>query len=272
MKIKTRQHGLTLIEMTVVILVVALMTSLSIPAVRTFFGSMVFSEGAESMISAALATGRAIAAKEQRYAGVRFQTAYHPDGLLNSPQYMIFVVHEEPRKMGNLTIGFRAVDGVKPIKLPDSVGVMDLRIDGNTAVDDVSLTNLTNLTDTKSFSIVFSPSGKLVIHDVRVRNRHGIPDSTGRIGDSSTDDMFNKKVEVDLAQAMFYQDDYFGATWSPYFPDDYGLGPEPSRSCFVIYDKERFIQVNVNRRWTDYLSSLEMIYINPYTGRMISQD
>ena len=125
MKTNSRQRGLTLMEMTVVILIVALLTSLSLPAIRTFFSSMAMSDGAKGMISAALASARAIAAKEQRYAGVRFQTAYRPDGPLNAPQYMIFVVHDFDNT--GLAPGFRAVEGIKPIKLPENVGVMDLR-------------------------------------------------------------------------------------------------------------------------------------------------
>jgi len=206
MKTKSKQSGLTLMEMTVVIVVVALLTTLSLPAIRTFFNSLATSGGTRSLISAALASARAIAAKEQRYAGIRFQED------LYGHQYIIFIVHEEPRKMGNLTIGFRAVEGIKPIKLPDSIGVMDLNLGSTDQVinDDDYINDPNELRDTTSFSIIFSPSGKMVIHDVQVRNRDGEVDSTGNI-DMSNDDIFNKKVQVDVGVAMFYQDDYWGA-------------------------------------------------------------
>jgi hypothetical protein len=230
------------------------------------------------MISGALSTARAIAAKEQRYAGVRFQTAYHPDGPLNAPQYMIFIV-QDPTMVGTRGYGFRAVEGLKPIKLPENVVVTDFtvvvsrnennpvnpsdekRLD-NPAISNSEKNDLINnyhlqyLMDTITFSIIFSPSGKLVIHGVRIRNR----DSLATNG--SSDDIFNTLGNVPNGIGMFVQDDYF----------DYGLGPEPSRSSFVIYDRERFGQTNPNKRWTDYLSKLEMIYINPYTGRMIARD
>ena len=76
MKVKTNQPGLTLMETTVVITAAALLTVFGLPAVRTFLNSLESQGGTKAMISASLATARAIAAKEQRYAGVRFQKAY----------------------------------------------------------------------------------------------------------------------------------------------------------------------------------------------------
>ena len=279
MKAKSRQSGLTLTEMTVVIAVVALLVSLGLPAVRMLFDSFESQGGGRAVISAALASARAIAAKEQRYAGVRFQKIYHPNGPLRAPQYMIFIVYEEPSKMGNLTIGFRAVEGVEPIKLPDGVGLMDLRYRANLLpaedgiIDaDGEINNPNLVRDTTTFSIVFSPSGKMVIHDVRVRNRDGEVDGKGNVAGISNDDIFNKKVRVDAGLAMFYQDDYFAAWWSPYPDLDLGLGPEPSRNSFIIYEEEKFRQAYENgRAWSDYLRKLVPEYINPYTGTMIER-
>ena len=131
-----------------------------------------------------------------------------------------------------------------------------------------------DLIDTTSFSIVFSPSGKLVIHKVYTRNRKGIPDSMGQVGSVSYDDVFNKKVRVEAGFAMFYQDDYFDAWWSAHPGLDLGLGPESSRGSFVIYDREKFRQAfQKGQPYSGYLGSLvpEIIYINPYTGTMIEK-
>ncbi|MHC4169537.1 MAG: pilus assembly FimT family protein, partial [Planctomycetota bacterium] len=73
MKTKSRQSGLTLPEMTVVVTIIALLTAIGLPAVRALLNSYQNRSGAHSMISAALASARAIAAKEQHYAGIRFQ-------------------------------------------------------------------------------------------------------------------------------------------------------------------------------------------------------
>ena len=279
MKAKSRQSGLTLTEMVVVIATIALLVGLGVPAVRAFLNSFESQSGARSMISAALASARAVAAKEQRYAGVRFQKAYQPAGLLKARQYMIFIVHDpDPEPNGtDLANGFRAVEGLKPIKLPDSVGVMDFKYrpdsfppsgDG-TLDDDSEISNLNVFRDTTAFSIIFSPSGKMVIHDVRVRNRDGRRDISSP---RSYDDVFNKKADVEAGIGMFYQDDYYPVYAAT---DNLGLGLEPSRRSFIIYEKEKFRRAyEKGRAWSDYLRKLvpEMIYINPYTGTIISAD
>jgi prepilin-type N-terminal cleavage/methylation domain-containing protein len=256
MKVKSRQSGLTLMEMTVVVAVVALLAVFGLPAVRTLLNSFESQAGAKCMISAALASARAIAAKEQHYAGVRFQHKYQQDN--KGCQYMIFIIHDaDPAPDGtDYANGFRAVEGINPMKLPDNVGVMDLRIGSDEINLNEEIDENKELTDTTTFSIVFSPSGKLVIHPVRVWNRNG------KKSDASRDDVFNTKTNVeDKKIAMFYQDDYA----------DLGLEQEASRNSFIIYDKTEFDKVDEGGRYDDYLMHLEVIYINPYTGRMIER-
>ena len=222
MRTRSKQSGLTLPELAVVIATIALLVGFALPAIRSLLNSFETQTGARTLISTALASARAIAAKEQRYAGVRFQQD------LSGNQYMIFIVHDPQRT--NYAYGFKAVEGVKPIKLPDSVGVREV-------VRSVHET---------TFSIVFSPSGKLVIHNVRVRNRDGV------WNDTSMDDIFNTATNVQKRIAMFTQD----------APDNEPLAilqQEPSQSGFIIFDK------------TD-ANKFEVIHINPYTGTIISKD
>jgi hypothetical protein len=256
--------------MVVVIAIIAMLVGFGVPAGRAFLNSFETESGTRSVISAALASARAVAAREQKYAGIRFQKACDPAGLLKAPQYMIFIVHDpDPEPTGtDLANGFKAVEGIKPIKLPDSAGVMDLRYRtsadpiyaGDELIDsDDEMNTPKALSDTTTFSVVFSPSGKMVIHDVRVRNRNGKTD------DSSEDDVFNTLIKITdpiNPAGMFIQDD----------DTSLGLGQESSRSSFVIYDRAQFEKVNPNRRWSDYLRHLEVIYINPYTGTIISVD
>lgn len=280
MKTKARQSGISLTEMTVVVAAVALLANLSMPAIRTFFDSLASRDSARAMISASLSASRAIAAREQRYAGIRFQKAWHPQGPLYSPQYMIFIVHDpEATNISSsiLANGFRAVEGIKPIKLPEGIGVMDLRL-GTDAdkniMSDADILDNWQIVDTTTFSIIFSPSGKMVIHDVRVRNRDGRTETNETI-DVSRDDVFNtwRKIIDPNGAGMFVQDDYFGAAWSPY--PNLGLGEEPSRRSFVIYEKDKFQQAFLKGLpYSDYLEQLvvpvpQMIYINSYTGRII---
>ncbi|OHB62133.1 MAG: hypothetical protein A2168_05630 [Planctomycetes bacterium RBG_13_50_24] len=270
MRTRSKQSGLTLPEMAVVIATIALLVGFGLPAIRALLNSFESSSGAKTLISTALASARAVAAKEHRYAGVRFQQ----DSAGN--QYMVFIVHEEPSKMGNLTIGFRAVKGVKPIKLPETVGVVDLvyypdllNPPGDGIInDDVEIGNDDVLRDTMTFSIIFSPAGKLVIHDVRVRNRDGIyqPDNANP-NKISLDDVFNSLDNINnYGVGMFIQDDYPAS----------GLGAELSRNSFVIiYEKDKFEQARgMGGAWSAYLAQRapDRIYINPYTGTMILPD
>ena len=277
-KLRTK-FGLTLTEIAVVIAIISLLAGLGLPAVRALLNSFESRSGGRSMISAALSTARAIAAKEQRYAGIRFQQD------LAGNQYMVFIVHDFERT--GLNPGFRAVEGLKPIKLPESLGVMDLMVrinhgthwtDAEDLLDEpikVAYLDDTNpqnfgpgrknkyLTDTSSFSIVFSPSGKLIMRDVRVRNRDGIyQPNNGLSGKVSMDGIFNSPENItNYGVGMFVQDDYA----------ELGLGVELGRNRFIIYDKTQFDKLNATGRF-NYLSSLKPVYINPYTGTIISTD
>ena len=242
MKAKSRQSGLTLMETTVVVAVVALLTSMGLPAIRTFFDSMATSGGTRAMISASLASARAIAAKEQRYAGIRFQED------LAGNQYMIFIVNDPnlyDSSVFRVVYGFRTVERIQPIKLPESIGVMDI---SSIAIDADIDDDMQELPNATTFSIVFSPSGKLVIHDVQVLRKN------------IYDRVFNDPT---LPVKPMFEDDFFIAS-PPY-------QKEASRNRFVIYDKVQFGKIDIDRRWSDYLSGLEVIYINPYTGTMVNR-
>jgi len=267
MKTRYKQSGRTLAEMVVVIAAIVLLGSLGLPAIRSFLGSFESGAGAKSVVSAVLASARAIAAREQRYAGIRFQKIYNSDdplnplgGLLEADQYMVFIVHEEPRKMGNIRTGFKAVEGLQPIKLPDSVGIIDMSLIGA----DVDIDNAIKLNNATAFSIIFSPSGKLVIHDVRVRNRDG--DYQPLNLNDSMDDIFNSPENIsNFNTGMFVQDDY------PAF----GLDQESSRRAFLIYDRREFKSAyEQGRAYSGYLLKLipdAVIQINPYTGTMVEK-
>ena len=268
MRTRAKQSGLTLPEMAVVIATIALLVGFGLPAIRALLNSFETQSGAKTLISTALASARAVAAKEQHYAGIRFQQ--DSAGI----QYMVFIVHDSGKT--GLAAGFRAVKGVKPIKLPEKVGVVDLVYNpdllnpqGDGVLDsDIEINNVEVLRDTMTFSIVFSPAGKLVIHAVRVRNRDGIyrPDN-GNSEIVSMDDIFNSPGNIDnYGVGMFIQDDY----------PEMGLGAELSRNSFVIiYEKDKFEQARgIGSAWSNYLVQMapDRIYINPYTGTMILPD
>lgn len=278
-----------MIEITVVVAIIAILTAVIIPAIRALSGSFGSAGTAKTMVEAALSSARTIAMREQHYAGVRFQKAYHPEGPLHASQYLILIIHDpdgmkpDPND-DDFATGFRAVTGVKPIKLPDTVGVMDLcvvhdrvrsnpssskhvRIDELDSGRDESINDDVELSDVTTFSIVFSPSGNVLVYGLRVGNRNGIRETIDHASKTSDDTVFNRRQEVESEQhpAMFLQDDYFEGNDQP----ELGFGPEKSRTDLVIYDRELFRQAFANgRAWTDYLSELKRLYVGRNTATL----
>ncbi len=278
MKFNHRQPGLSLIEETLVVAIVAVLLFLAVPAAKYLFNMMQTPAGVKAMIGSALNSAKAIAARDQQYVGIRFQHAcykdtqgnIHPEqSPLKMPQYMIFIEYRPPKQIGNTDQDiFTAVEGIEPVKLPENIGVMDLVINRTHAIQSYGDINTdVYLSDTTTFSIVFAPSGKIVVMDVQTRNEDNESNPGSTI---SKDDIFNTEQQVHDGVAKFLQDDY------PAF----GLGQEPSRRCFIIYDRSVLLSLPKNERYTlasgqpGYLENLKnrnMIYINPYTGTFINK-
>jgi type II secretory pathway pseudopilin PulG len=262
----SRQSALTLVEILVVLGIMVVLFAVGVPAVKKIVESFDSSANVRSVITAALSHARSIAMSDGTWAGLRFQQ----DKLGN--QYMILIRYDYDAT--GLASGFRAVENRKPMKLPESIGVMDLYVRTNRAatiqaaadpactpiqvvandtLSDLNINEPIELTDTTTFSVVFSKEGRLATHDVRVRNRQG------------ADDIFNTQAIVDAVatavppRRMFYQDDYAAL----------GLGQEPSRNSFVIYDKKKFAAIPTAKRWSLYLKSLPLDYVNPSTGELV---
>lgn len=161
-------------EVLVVMAIMAILMGVSIPAAKALMASFESGTGTRQLINAALSNARAIAVREQTYAGVRFQQ----DKAGNT--YIVFIEHDpDPAPDGTgLANGFRAVQGRKPMKLPESV----------------SLSGASKLTGP---TVVFSPSGKLTIHPVRTSSKDGM---------AANDTIFNTQANVDAGMAMFVQD------------------------------------------------------------------
>jgi len=272
MKLNHRQSGMSLLEETLVVAIVAVLIYFGLPAAKHLFNTMETPSGVKALISSALDSARAIASRDQQYAGIRFQHAYYKDdpdkSPLKSPQYMIFIKYQPRKNVPDLTDQdvFMAIEGIEPIKLPENIGVMDLIINKNEIINtNAEINEDLELCDTTTFSLVFSPSGKLIVTDVQTRNRDGVGNQN-----TSEDDIFNTEYQVEAEVAMFVQDS--DPSYNP--PNKMGLEPEPSRRSFIIYDRTILRSLPDDQRYDRYLEDLKdrkMIYINPYTGTFINR-
>ncbi|MCK5565173.1 MAG: prepilin-type N-terminal cleavage/methylation domain-containing protein [Planctomycetes bacterium] len=277
MRTKQNKKGFTLAELMVVIAIMAILAGIMIPAAKALISSFENTDLTGQIIGTALKNARALAMKRREYIGVRFQYD------LRGYQYMTLIVDDDVDPMP--ANGFKAVQGRKPMKLPATLGVMDLKwsdrvyyssgepdlsdpsrydieIAGDTDIDSDR-----KLNDTTTFSIVFSPSGKLVTRQVWVRNR------AGKVKGSLTDgDVFNVIDNIETGIGKFIQDDHDGSSYSVYPLEKKGYGFEDSRKSFVIYNKDRLKSVSSSGRWTDYLQHLKPAYVNPYSGQIVLTD
>jgi prepilin-type N-terminal cleavage/methylation domain-containing protein len=278
MRTKQNKTGFTLAEMMIVIAIMAILAGVMIPAAKALISSFENTDLAGQVIGAALANARALAMKEKQYAGIRFQQD------LKGRQYMILITDKDTESW-SVANGFRAVAGRKPMKLPATLGVMDFVYSdrvyngngsanlGSTTVNDIDVVGDTGinsdnrLNDTTTFSIIFSPSGKLATRQIWVRNGAGLVG-----GSISEGDVFNVIDNVENGIGKFIQDDHDGSPTSVYPDQKKGYGFENSRKSFVIYNKDRLKSVSSSSRWTDYLQHLNKAYVNPYSGQIVLTD
>ncbi|MBW8014863.1 MAG: prepilin-type N-terminal cleavage/methylation domain-containing protein [Planctomycetes bacterium] len=256
MRSLTKKTGFSLTELLVAMSIIGVLAGIGVPAVKQVVKSFESSSRVGDVVGAAMSNARAMALARGKYIGIRFQQTPQGD------QYMVFIEHDFPGT--GLANGFRPVTGRNPIRLPKRGLVMDMHLrtaNSNNPVDaadpsyvvlnsDGQINSPQEVTDSATLCVIFSPAGKLVNHAVRIRNV------------SANDNVFNTQAEVDLGNAMFYIDSYPGI----------GLGEEISRNRFIIVDKNEFGAVPATERYSRYLQHkvLETVYINPYTGELIS--
>jgi Tfp pilus assembly protein FimT len=255
---KTR--AVTLTELLVMMAVMVILLAIAAPVAQKLAQSLGGSGGARNIIDAALTSARAIAVREGQYAGVRFQQDS------TGRQYLVFIINDP--NATSYANGFRAVKGRKPTALPEGVGVTGYRVqksytDGNS--DDQDLTSIGPLAadqyldsdfemnDATTFSVLFSSSGKFVVHLVRVSNG------------GSNDKVFNTPTKVTNGDALFRRDESEPAPQA-------GFQEENSVPSFIIYEKKELAKTPANQRWSGYLFKLNTEYINPYMGELVKKN
>jgi len=270
MRLRTKKSGFSLTELIVVMSIVGVLAGIGLPAVKQVIKSFESSDRVKDVVAAAMSNARARALARNTYTGIRFQRNAAGD------QYMIFIEQDENVGPGHLQLSgklsFRAIQGKNPVRLPRQGAVMDLRIKDNYAIikayetdrhvrvvdldgidyvtSNLSIDEARELIDAETFSVIFSPQGKLVISNLRVAHVVVVDQVLAGGGD-----IFNES-----GYGMFVQDDIAGVE---------GLQLEPSRNNFVIVDIAKFNAAPVGERYSRCLQYLKPIYINPYSGELI---
>jgi len=289
-----RRHGLTLPELLVTLAIAVIVGSIALPLVLSLNDALKGSANAQTIVSTAVQNARALAMKEGRYAGVRFQQ--DKDGN----QYAIYIVYGEAGSdpANGLQYMYKVVEGRTPVQLPEGIAVTDMVVrtihnDTDTASTyrdgwfvnlqeshlrdagnlDIEGKNI-NLTDTTSFSIVFDAKGQLAKVPCKMRCIDVLPDTVGksyyRPGDTakyfsytasfySLDKVFNGYEYFRLNKAKFIQDDYANL----------GLGGELSRVQFKIFDMGKYKSLDSSQKKYDYLNAQPDVYVNQFTGKLM---
>lgn len=175
-----RKKGVTLTELIVVVGIIALLAAISQPAISILEKSLGVENNPVHLISSLLGSARAIAVKEQRYAGIHFERTD------SEKQYCIMIIAEPAIPYPPLDIDseqkyipFTAIDGYQPVSLGKKNTI--------TSVIDANDLNV---------DIIYSPSGRLVRKFVMLcSNPAKMELETGKSYyeqlDKSHDDIFN---------------------------------------------------------------------------------
>ncbi len=252
---KQQQSGFTLIEILVVVAIIAVLVTLSLPNTMGIIRSH-RAAATKNLIRNALAQAQAHAAVTQKYAGVRFQ--FTKDQWQNNRQYLVLIENE--------TTGsdFVAIRNAKAAALPVGMGVISQTASLSGAIPD-NLTQFSVMGET-TFSIIFSPTGQLVTKDVYLQPKEE-RDEYGILIDS----IVNTDVNVDDGIGLLYCDDWMGGNWRH---------TESSALGLYIFDADKLMSIDgLNMSPDDkageraiYIQSLEPILINIYTGTIIREE
>ena len=241
-----RHFGFTLVEMLVVMALMAAVLALVLPAYSLIIEGAKQSQ-MDNAIKAALGAARTHAIKTQKYAGVRFQ--FDRDGWRKGRQYAVLI--EKGTDLSN-TYQFVAVPNIRPLTMPKGMGVI-VESGVNFDTDDEIL-------DGTTFSILFSPRGKLSVLTVQMYRR----DDNDTIFGNQAAVQSNPEPGEPPAPLLYYDNNSWDQTdsvsWAEY---------EPSMLGLYVFDVATIGGMKPGERYDRYVSKLAPVLINRYTGSII---
>jgi len=263
-----RPAGFTLVELLPVMAIIAVMALLVLPGFTRMISSN--KEGAAlNQIRAALVEAQVHAAQPQKYAGIRFQ--FEKNGWADGRQYLVLIENINDDE-------YRAAPNAKPTALPEGVGVIDYsmlvqypvnqsQIDDNNYNLSDNNTNPNGLLGSTTFSILFSPTGQLVVKNLHIYRW------------DEYDQVFNNQVLVEsipikgqLPPPLLYYDNNNPSWGTKITNSALWCWYETSAKGFYIFEVNKMLQdVNPGTRWSDYIGTVEVepVLINMYTGTIL---
>ena len=243
MKAKAEQFGFTLVEMLVVVAVVAIMIGVAVLNAGDLLRSQ-RSTSAKNLIRSSLAQAQAYAQANRIYAGLRFQ--FDRNGWQTGRQYMVLI-----EKVG-VDHEFNPIPNSKPLALPKNIGVINLPIDLQGFTEDEWLddnySSSVGMEGSATFSVIFSPTGQLVVKDVELLQRF-----TG-------DPVVSLEADVNSGISLLYSDRWDEVDWCV---------DELSALGLIVCETTLLRETDSLLRYTNYVVDLEPILINVYTGTFI---
>lgn len=278
--------GFTLVEILVVVAIIAIMISLTVPATSTMVRSY-RQASAKSLVRSAMAQAQAYAVKERKYAGLRFQK----DG--SGQQYIILVENKaitldnvpfyggDPYPLKNL---YAPVDNVRPITLPVGIEVMPayrepweidfLPDNGDGKVwpgDGDGIIDYTELAAATTFCVLFDPSGQLVRKPAQCGPRllpaedypGMVIDYNEYINNAYDDTVFANNQSVLPSEGLPLPGDVIQLGFT---------GVKLSQSGVYMYENNTLERIPANERLWYISTKLEPMLINIYTGEFLENE
>jgi len=230
----------TLIELMIVISAITLILSITLPSIVGMFGAGADAQ-AVNIVTAQLMAARSKAVCDATYAGVHVQLG-NPDHGLGGQCWLAVV--EIVERQPNLVFG--KSEGYAPIRLPGDIALGELST-RSVSGSGYNQTGVANEDDFTTFTIVFSPSGKLV---TQVEGQD--------IAFKTTDVLFSSDPNLGVWKLDVANRNTNG-----------GSAGEPGATALTLFEYGKYVSRSDAAAKRDYLEEAgQFLPVNVHTGQL----